>query len=194
MGAGELVTAGNKTGYSGDSVTARLLPVGIDCVLECPLRQYFACLVGRKPHRLRDVDEHFQIANVAAIHEIRPVKRIVNCFETRPRIRPFREFLGQAAVVGMSAAIVRQDFGVHQTLHARMHGFKIHSSSREQILQRAAFSRCVGVKREVHPLHVDIEIPLQPFNTPGTDIAPGSDEVGEYFEFDGFRLHLPFGK
>jgi hypothetical protein len=46
------------------------------------------------------------------------------------------------------------------------------------------------MQREKHPLNVDIEIPLQPFNTPGTEVAPGSDEVGEYFERESLLCHV----
>ena len=35
---------------------------------------------------------------------------------------------------------------------------------------------------EMHPVHVDFVIPLQLFNTPGTEIAPGSNVIGKDFE------------
>ena len=70
-----------------------------------------------------------------------------------------------------------------------MHGFEVQASPGEQVLEREAVGWRVGVKREVHPLDVYIEIPLQLFNTPGTEIAPGSDEVGEYFQCDRFTSH-----
>jgi hypothetical protein len=42
---------------------------------------------------------------------------------------------------------------------------------------------------EVHPVNIDIEIPLQLFNTPGTEIAPWSHVIAEYFQRD--RLSHP---
>jgi hypothetical protein len=42
---------------------------------------------------------------------------------------------------------------------------------------------------EVHPVDMDIEIPLQLFNTPGTEIAPWSNVIAEYFKRD--RLSHP---
>ena len=36
-----------------------------------------------------------------------------------------------------------------------------------------------------NPLHGDIEVLFQLFNTPGTEVAPGSNEVGENLEPDG---------
>jgi hypothetical protein len=34
---------------------------------------------------------------------------------------------------------------------------------------------------EVYPVDLDIEISLQLFNTPGTEIAPGSNVIAENF-------------
>jgi len=42
------------------------------------------------------------------------------------------------------------------------------------------------MQREIHPLDVDVVVLLQPFNTPGTEVAPRSDEVGEDFQSDWF--------
>ena len=42
------------------------------------------------------------------------------------------------------------------------------------------------MQREIHPLDVDVVALLQPFNTPGTEVAPRSDEVGEDFQSDWF--------
>jgi len=43
------------------------------------------------------------------------------------------------------------------------------------------------MKRKVDPAHIDVEVLLQSFNTPGTEIAPGSNEVGEDFQYDAVR-------
>src|SRR5262245_19903907 len=47
---------------------------------------------------------------------------------------------------------------------------------------------------EVDPLHVNVEVLFQLFNTPGTEVAPGSDEIREYVKFDHssiFRFFWP---
>ncbi|HBG21360.1 MAG TPA: hypothetical protein DDY32_19365 [Desulfobulbaceae bacterium] len=38
------------------------------------------------------------------------------------------------------------------------------------------------MKRKIPPADGDMEFVLQPFNTPGNEVAPGSDIVGEYFQ------------
>ena len=62
-----------------------------------------------------------------------------------------------------------------------MRGLHIDIAAAEQFLQRHAFRGRVGMQWEVHPVDMDIEIPLQPFNTPGTEIAPWSNVIAEYF-------------
>src|SRR5262245_5189247 len=60
-----------------------------------------------------------------------------------------------------------------------MHCIEIEIASRKQVMQRKPLGRCVRVQREIYPLHIHIEILFQLFNTPGTEIAPGSNEVGK---------------
>jgi hypothetical protein len=57
----------------------------------------------------------------------------------------------------------------------------IDSAAAEQFFERHTLCGRVGMQWEVHPLDMDIEIPLQLFNTPGTEIAPWSNVIAEYF-------------
>ena len=111
----------------------------------------------------------------------------MNPFEARLRVCPLGEFLREPAVVSVRAPIVGKAFSVHQTFHARVHGVEIEAAACEQVFERQAFQRRVGMKRKVHPTHIDVEVLLQSFNTPGTEIAPGSNEVGEDFQYDAVR-------
>ena len=60
----------------------------------------------------------------------------------------------------------------------------------KEIFKGKAFGRRVRVQWEINPLHVDIEVLLQLFNTPGTEIAPRSNEVGEYFQLNSFSHNV----
>src|SRR4030095_13798959 len=60
----------------------------------------------------------------------------------------------------------------------------VHAAPREQIGERAALRRSLRVKREVHPLDLHVVLGAQLLNTHGTEIAPGSDVVGEDLERD----------
>jgi hypothetical protein len=42
------------------------------------------------------------------------------------------------------------------------------------------------------PLDVDVKLILQFFNTPGDEIAPGSDVIGENFQFEGIFHFVHF--
>ena len=71
-----------------------------------------------------------------------------------------------------------------------MHCIEVHTAAREQLLQRTALGWSFRMKGKIDPLNVDLEILSQLFNTPGTEIAPGSDEVGEDLQLDRFICHL----
>src|SRR4030095_9313529 len=60
----------------------------------------------------------------------------------------------------------------------------VHAAPREQIGERAALRRSLRVQREVHPLDLHVVLGAQLLNTHGTEIAPGSDVVGEDLERD----------
>jgi hypothetical protein len=103
--------------------------------------------------------------------------------------RPFRNFLSQSAVIRVRARPIRQPFGLHQCLQARLRGLHIDIAAAEQFFERHTLGGRVGMQWEVHPVNMDIEIPLQLFNTPGTEIAPWSNVIAEYFQRD--RLSHP---
>ena len=84
------------------------------------------------------------------------------------RFCPFRNFLSQAAVIGVRARSIRQPFDVHQCLKTRMRGLDINIAAAEQFLERHTLGGRVGMQWEVHPVDIDTEIPPQLFNTPGT--------------------------
>jgi len=70
-----------------------------------------------------------------------------------------------------------------------MRGLHIDIAAAEQFRERHAFRGRVWMQREVHPVDTDLEISLQLFNTPGTEIAPWSNVIAEYFKRD--RLSHP---
>ena len=84
-------------------------------------------------------------------------------------------------VIGVRAWPIRQPFGVHQCLKARMRGLHIDIAAAEQFLERYTVCGRVGMQWEVYAVDMDIEISLQLFNTPGTEIAPWSNVIAEYF-------------
>jgi hypothetical protein len=70
-----------------------------------------------------------------------------------------------------------------------VHCIEIQPPSCKKIFQKQALGRGVGMQGEINPLNVDFEIPLELFNTPGTEIAPRSNEVCEYFQYDRYFHH-----
>ena len=72
-----------------------------------------------------------------------------------------------------------------------MRGLHIDIAAAELFLERHAFCGSVWMQWEVHPVDMDIEIPLQLFNTPGTEIAPWSNVIAEYFQPDRLSHSAP---
>jgi len=70
-----------------------------------------------------------------------------------------------------------------------MRGLDIDIAAAEQLLERQTLCRRLRMQWKVHPVDIDLEISLQLFNTPGTEIAPWSNVIAEYLERD--RLSHP---
>jgi hypothetical protein len=49
------------------------------------------------------------------------------------------------------------------------------------------------MQREVNPANIDIVVLTELFNTPGTEVTPWSDEVGEDFQVQCSHRLFPFG-
>src|SRR5262245_2043229 len=179
LGADDTVAAGDERGHARHAELPREGPVLVDGVLEGPLLDHFARLVDREADLLDDVQDHVGIADVPRFHDGGAAHRVVNGLAARLRVRPLADFLSEAAVVGHGALAVRQALGVHARLHLCVHGLAIHAAPGEQVGQRAAFHRRFRVKREVHPLDLYVVLGPELLNTHGTEIAPGSDVVGE---------------
>jgi hypothetical protein len=63
----------------------------------------------------------------------------------------------------------------------------------EQLLQRNPFGRDLRMQGKRRPANGDLEFLFQSFNTPGNEVAPGSDEIRKNFQdmiFSGF-IHFP---
>src|SRR5690606_12066688 len=92
-------------------------------------------------------------------------------------------------VVGVGAQAVLEPLGIHQRLHPLIHGIEIDIPPGEQRLEALAFLRGFRMQREMDELDLDLEFPLQFFNTPGTEITPGSDVVAEDLKDDRLFRH-----
>ena len=57
----------------------------------------------------------------------------------------------------------------------------------KEIFEAAAVLRGFRMKRKSRPVHIDLNVLLQSFNTPGNEIAPGSDVVRENFQHVAVR-------
>jgi hypothetical protein len=96
-------------------------------------------------------------------------------------VSPLPEFLRQPTVVRFGALPICQTLLHHEATHTGLARLQINVSSGKEFLQGQAVLRGVRMEREMCPHNLDVILFLQPLNTPGTEIAPGSDIVREDF-------------
>jgi hypothetical protein len=65
------------------------------------------------------------------------------------------------------------------------HFGNVDGSPGEQLLQRNPFSRDLRMQGKRRPPNGDLELFLQFFNTPGNEVAPGSDEIRKNLQNGG---------
>ena len=139
MCADNLRSACDKAGNARDAVPPRLLPVLIHQVPERSLDQNRSSLIFRKPDTLRNVHEHFDIADVSTFHKIGTIKRLMHAFKPGLRVRPFCELLRKPAVVGVRPPFVREPLHIHEAFHSSMHSLEVEATAGKQVFQEKTF-------------------------------------------------------
>src|SRR3989304_1241022 len=183
--------AGDEGRHAGDAVAARFFPVRVHLRAMAAGFDDLLRFVAGKADAFGDFDQRRGIAEVAAVHEIGAKERVMDSLAARHWVRPAPELLREAPVVGHGAVAVRKALGVHALSHRRLHGLDVVAAPGEQVREAAPFGRRLRVQREMHPLHAHAVLLPEPLNTHGTEIAPGSDVVGEDFEDEGFAHGPP---
>jgi len=67
----------------------------------------------------------------------------------------------------------------------RQHGRHIYRAAGKKFFEQQAFFGRFRVKGKGRPADLDPELSFEPFYTPGTEIAPGSNIITEYFQCVG---------
>jgi hypothetical protein len=96
--------------------------------------------------------------------------------------RPQTQLLGQAAVVGHGPGAERQAEVARRPLQVHDHGGDFFGSSTKEVFQGLAFLGGFLVEWEGAVANIYLIFLLQFFNTPGNEIAPGSDIIGKDIE------------
>jgi len=132
--------------------------------------------------------QDFWSADVGAVHKIGAKDRAVEFISFTFGFRPLAEFLGEPAVVGVLALPQRQPQFGGDLLQTGGRLCVIDLVAGIDPFQGDALGRDFRMERKGLPIDVDMKISLQLFNTPGNEVAPGSDIVGKYHEASGHRL------
>jgi len=174
MSADQHIAAHHERGDRVNSELGASLPVRIHGLLVAPADERLHRLVGREADALGDPDQDLGLGDIFRLDQVGAENRIVDFVTLAFAFGPFRQLLRQAAVIGhIPLAVVGQPLLLHQGFHAHVPGGS----------GAAAFPFLggVGMKRKVGESNLQTVIVSEFLNTPGTEIAPGSDIVRKNF-------------
>jgi len=83
---------------------------------------------------------------------------------------------------------VREALRVEELVQARVRGVEVERAAAEQVRQQQPLPRGVRVERELRVQELDVVLAGDAVGTDRTEVAPGSDVVGE--DFQDRRAHV----
>ena len=116
---------------------------------------------------------------VLSVREIGPEYGVVERVRFPVGLGPLGGLLGPARVEAHAALAERQPQAARGLLQPLQHLGDVDAPAGKQFLERDPFGRDLRVQGKRGPANLDLELFFQSFNTPGNEIAPGSDEVRE---------------
>ena len=128
------------------------------------------------------IDEDVGVADVTPLNEISPEDRRMKPVLHPLRLGPLAEFLGPSTVKRLFTFTPRQPLLGGNLLQPGQHAGNVLPPSGKKLRQGQTFLGCFRVQGKRPPADLYFEFPFQPVNTPGTEIAPGSNIIGKYFE------------
>jgi hypothetical protein len=179
LGAHQAAAVGDEGWHGRDPHGPGALPVLIHSGLEAAFFQSVLCFLGIATDGFYDPQQHRQTGDIPSFGEICPENGMVKRLPKAALFGPFAQFLSPAAVIGHRALAEGQTKLVGGLFEVGQHLRYVDGPPGKKILKGAALLRCFRVKGKRRPAKVDVEFLLQSFNTPGNEIAPGSDVVGK---------------
>jgi hypothetical protein len=130
--------------------------------------------------------------DVDSVHKIGAENGMVEFLPPALFLRPLSQFLRQPAVVGFLAVAQGQTRFFRRLPQTGFYLVDAHRSPGKKLFQSQTFFRRFRMKGKRPPLDCDLKILSQFFNTPGNEVAPGSDIIGKNFQNrQGFHFSPP---
>jgi len=181
LGAHEPLIVQDKCGHRSDCHLTRSIPVVVNGLPIGSLVKHPFCRIRIKPHGFAYIEQNGWVGNVLAAVEIRQkggmVEGVAHLFTLI--FGPFTQFLGQPAIVGFGALTKRQTQFMGDLAQVGQQGRDVHRLPGKQIFEALSRFRCLRMQGIGDPFDSDIKARFELFNTPGTEVAPRSDVVGE---------------
>ena len=165
-----------KSRHCIDAVGSATAPVFIYRCFEAPAQQNIPGFVSRESDSLGDFDESLDFSDILDIDEIGAEQRVVNLVGFALALCPFGQLLREPAVVGhIALGVVGQPLTVHVHFHLPVSGDDFWPSHR-------AFLGSFRMQGELRKFDLKIIVRFEFLDTPGDEVAPGSNEIGKNFE------------
>ena len=119
---------------------------------------------------------------VLPIYKIGPEHGAVESVCFAVRLGPLGYLLGPARVEAHAALAERQPQAARGLLQPLQHLGDVDPPAGKQLLERDPLGRDLRVQGKRGPANLGLKLFFQSFNTPGNEVAPGSDEVRKDFQ------------
>lgn len=174
--------------YGGDPQFRGPLPVGIDRRAVASRREGCPRLIREESDLPGNPRQFVDQGDVPTFDEKRPVDRAPERGSLSLHFRPFPQFLGAPAVVGVGAFPKRNPFRGGEPAQPRLHRLDLLRPPGKELGELGPFLRCFRMEGEDGPAELDPVLTLQAVGTHGTEITPRSDIVEKYLD-DGRITH-----
>jgi hypothetical protein len=147
-----------------------------------PFSQDDSGFFGGKPRFFRYRYKLPGFPDIDPVHKISPENGVVKFFPFALFLGPLPKFLRQPAVVRLLPVPQRQTRLFRRFSQAGLDLFDAHRPPRKELFKGLPLLRGFRVEGKRPPLDLDLKIFSQFFNTPGNEVAPGSDVIGKDFQ------------
>ncbi len=144
--------------------------------------QNIAGFVSRQTESHGNRNQVVELREIHAVDKVRLESGSMDVSIRLLRYDPLGHFLRAATVERHRPVSVRQTFLGHQLNHPIFYCGNVDVPTCKQFFQRHSLVGSVRMEREMHEPNVNLIVRPEPFNTHGTEIAPGSDVVGVNFQ------------
>lgn len=164
-----------------------LRPIPVNGFAERAGLQHVLSFSNRQVAEFSDIQQHIVLCQIPTVDKVGLISSKNECMAAVERLSPLGQFLSEATVVSHRSLSVRQALSCHSIGHVGLRLLDVDVAAGEQFFQRYTFRWRLGMQWEEAVPDMNVELASQSVSTPGTEVAPRSDEVGINLERYGIH-------